>query len=301
VIDLDALTRAWWRAVGRRVDLAGTEAWLVAPMSPSSVVDGRWQDESAAAVGGTLAASDPDAGLLADMSSLDGPGFAAARLHPAVRDFYEHTSNWQMEVWSAWHWWAKPGGELVARLFGRRVQQLALPTHPLDVAHGMDSSVTVVQDAEGVQRAAIWLRTLRRTGGTVYSGQYSVRTLPGADRPSVHVAFPLQDGNVQVFLRPGVGEDGSLVLESPPATTRRAFGTEGAYVTVRGRGHAYAAAVPVVEHFRVYVDERGALRCDHRLRLWSATALRLHYKLDRSETQGCEDQSARQGRQVPSP
>jgi hypothetical protein len=40
--------------------------------------------------------------------------------------------------------------------------------------------------------------------------------------------------------------------------------------------------VPLHETFRVYVDAHGVLRTDHELRLWSAWAVRLHYKLERS-------------------
>ena len=45
---------------------------------------------------------DPAAGLLPSMSLLDGPGFDARRLRPEIRDFYEHTAAWRMEVWTAW-------------------------------------------------------------------------------------------------------------------------------------------------------------------------------------------------------
>lgn len=38
-----------------------------------------------------------------------------------------------------------------------------------------------------------------RRGDHVYSGCYSTRELPGSEQPSVHVAFPLEAGNVQVF------------------------------------------------------------------------------------------------------
>src|SRR6185312_6163601 len=108
------------------------------------------------------------------------------------------------------------GGELISRLFGRRVQQLALPTRALEVAHGIDSKVVHLLDANGDQRAAGWLRTLAATGDFIYSGCYSTRLVPGADRPLVHVAFPLESGNVQVFLRPDVQKDGSLTLTSTP-------------------------------------------------------------------------------------
>jgi hypothetical protein len=157
------------------------------------------------------------------------------------------------------------------------VQQLALPTRPLDVAHGMDSEVRVVRDGAGRQVAAAWLRTLRATGEYVYSGAYGARRLPGADRASVHVAFPLESGNVQVFLRPEHGADGSLRLESPAGR----FGGDGAYVLVEQGARHFAARAPVHESFHVHVDPHGVLRTDHVLRLWSATAVRLHYRLER--------------------
>ncbi|ANS79743.1 YndJ [Serinicoccus hydrothermalis] len=273
--NLDRLTRRFWRVSGRPVDLAGTESWLAAPMSVGPTVGDAWVRAAAAAHGGE-AVERPGAGLLADMGALDGPGFRAADLRPQVRDFYEHTADWRMEVWTQWNPLFQPGGELVSRLFGRRVQQLALPTRPLDVARGMDSRVTLITDEQGRQRAAAWLRTLRATGEYVYSGCYSTRLLPGGTRPSVHVTFPLESGNVQVFLRPRVLPGGDLELSSPAGR----FGENGAYVVVDEAG-THAARVPIHESFRVYVDDEGVLRTDHALRLWSARAVRLHYKLTR--------------------
>jgi hypothetical protein len=274
---LDLGSRKFWRLTGRRVDLDGPEWWLQAPVSRSPKVTDEWLEAEATRHGGVLQPDDPDAGLLPSMSRLDGPGFDAERLRPEIRDFYEHTAAWRMEVWTGWSPLFWPGGELVARLYGRRVEQLALPMRPLDVAHGMDSQVTLIHDRRGTQVAAAWMRRLRGTGRHVFSGSYSARTLPGASRPSVHVAFPLESGNVQVFLRPSVNDDGGLVLESPPGR----FGQDGAYVVVHDV-RDYAARVPLHETFRVYVDQHGVLRTDHELRLWNAWAVRLHYKLERA-------------------
>ncbi|KXK61312.1 hypothetical protein AWW66_14330 [Micromonospora rosaria] len=273
---LDPATRAWWRLVGRPVDLDGEHRWLDAPMCGPGPVGGSWLAAEAERVGGTVREDVTDGGLLSSMSVLDGAEFRAADLDPAVRDFYEHTAGWRMEVWAQWSALFQPGGELVSRLFGRRVQQLALPTRPLDVAHGMDSRVVHLLDADGAQHAAGWLRTLSATGEYVYSGCYSHRLLPGSAQPSVHVAFPLEAGNVQVFLRPAVRADGSLVLTSGAG----AFGEDGAYVVVRHGRRAYAARVPIHERFHVYRDRRGVLRTDHELRLYRAQALRLHYRLE---------------------
>ena len=272
---LDVGSRAFWTLTGRGVDLEGDERWLDGPVRGASGVGSGWRAAAAARQGGSVAEADPGAGLLPSMSVLDGPGFDAARLHPAVRDFYEHTASWQMEVWSAWSPLFWPGGEVVARLWGQRVEQLALPMRPLDVAHGMDSVVTPILDAHGDQVAAAWTRALRSSGRTVFSGAYSTRTLPGADRPSVHVTFPLESGNLQVFLRPSHVADGGLLLES----SGERFGDDGAYVVVTGR-RSHAAKVPLRETFHVYVDPHGTLRTDHVLRMWGMSALRLHYKLE---------------------
>jgi hypothetical protein len=290
---LDRGTRTFWRLIGRPVELAGTERWLDAPTHRASRVADGWLPEAAAAHGGTLGGQE-DVGLLADMSDLDGPDFSAAELSPRVRDFYEHTSRWRMEAWTQWNPLFQPGGELVSRLFARRVQQLALPTRPLDVAYGLDSEVVPIVGPDGRQRAAGWLRTLRATGEHVYSGCYSTRLLPGSQQPSVHVAFPLEAGNVQVFLRPRVVRGGALKLSSPVGP----FGQDGAYVVVDVRGRTYAARAPIDETFVVYVDGEGALRTDHVLRLWSCPVVRLHYKLDKPRTAGARGAGARAGAQA---
>ena len=271
---LDRAARAFWRVTGRPVDLAGRHRWLAAPTHDGETVGDAWLQAAAASYGGAVREQE-GAGLLADMALLDGPHFSAAALRPEVRDFYEHTSAWRMEVWTQWNPLFQPGGEVISRYFGRRVQQLALPTRPLDVALGMDSRVATIVDAGGEQRAAGWLRTLRSTGEYVYSGCYSTRLLPGTGQPSVHVAFPLQAGNVQVFLRPKVLPGGALELSSPAGV----FGQDGAYVVVQRGNRTHAARAPIHELFRVYVDPEGTLRTDHTLRLWSATVVRLHYKL----------------------
>jgi len=263
--------------VGRPVDLDGEHTWLRAPMASESVVRDNWLAETARAAGGTLSHDVAEGGLLEDMARLDGPGFSAADLHPDVRDFYEHTASWRMEVWTGWEPLFWPGGEVISRLFGKRVGQLALPMRSLDVAHGMDSRVSLITDAEDRRVGAAWLRTLRSTGDFVYSGCYSHRRLPGAERDSIHVAFPLEEGNVQVFLRPEADADGSLWLHSGAGP----FGADGAYVVVRHREREHASRAPIRERFHVYLDAEGVLRTDHELRLWGARVVRLHYRLDR--------------------
>ena len=276
--DVDRATRRFWRGVGRPVDL-DTVPWLQAPTHTAGPVGDGWLDATATAVGGRVVRDDDTAGLVPDLGALDGPRFAAADLHPLVRDFYEHTAAWRMEAWSQWSPLAAPGGSLIAWAFGRRVQQLAIPVHPLEVSRGIDSRVLPVLDAAGEQVWAGWLRRLRATDDILFSGAYRTTRVPGHEGPVVHVAFPLELGNVQVFLAPSARADGALVLDSGPG----AFGAPGAYVLVldeEGRHHCSRA--PVHERFVVFVDDEGVLRTDHDLRVGPLRSLRLHYRMTRA-------------------
>ena len=195
-----------------------------------------------------------------------------------MRDFYEHTSRWHMDVWAEWSPLFWPAGELVSRLFAKRIQQLALPMRALDVAHGMDSSVTVIHDASGDQASAGWIRRLRSTGDPVFSGAYRTNRLPSSDRASVHVTFPLESGNLQVYLRPRIDGDGSLWLDSPlaaSATTAPTSSSGSAGATSRRGCRCMSRSTSISA-------ARGVLRTDHVLRLWRRTVVRLHYKLVRS-------------------
>lgn len=118
---------------------------------------------------------------------------------------------------------------------------------------------------------------MRATGATVFGGCYGTARLPAADQPSIRVVFPLPNGSLTVLLCPEALPDGALLLTSPPGP----FGAPGAYLVVRpeAAAHGWARRVPLPEQFRVFVDDRGDLRCDHRLCLGTAEILRLHYRL----------------------
>lgn len=235
-----------------------------------------WLAREAFRVGGTLVEG---GGLIGDFGQLAGDGFDPSLLDAPVVDFYEHTSQWRLEVWSQWSPAVWPFAWLLSALFARRLQQLSLPLRPLDAARGIDSRVVTVVSDDGRQLGAAWLRTLRSTGQVVYSGWYGTAQLPRSTRPSIRVVFPLPNGSVNVFLRPDIEPDGSLVLTSPLGE----FGDDGAYlVVVRAGGRtAWVRRAPLAERILVGTDDEGVLRTDHALDLWSIPAIRLHYRLER--------------------
>jgi hypothetical protein len=261
----------WVRATGRRVAF-NEHPWLRGPAGNPRLIADEWLPREAARLGSELVEG---GGLLDDMCSLAAPGFDPTRLARPVIQFYEHTAEWRMEVWSQW---CRPFAWLLFTVFAHRLQQLSLPLRPLDTALGLDSRVVVVRGDNGTQVGAGWLRTLRSTGAQVYSGWYGTARLPCSDGPRVRVAFPLPNGSVTVFLRPEVRADGALLLTSPLGS----FGDDGAYlIVVRADGHSgWVRRVPLAETFVVWVDEEGTLRTDHSLSLCRVPVLRLHYRLE---------------------
>lgn len=271
---LDRVTQAWVRRTGRKVSFA-TFPWLFGPTGDQNQIEDGWLRREAEHGGNLIEGG----GLLDRMTDLEGDGFDPALLAKPIVEFYERTSDWRMDVRSQWSAAAWPFGWLLTSVFSQRLGQLNLPLRSLDTAHGIDSRVVVVQNQNGSRLGAAWLRTLRATGRTIYSGWYGTTTLPESRRPSLRVVFPLPNGNVTVFLRPEVRPDGALVLASPVGP----FGTEGAYLAVVGcdRESRWVRRVPLAEEFVVSVDDEGTLRTDHTLSLWRVPVFRLRYRMTR--------------------
>lgn len=271
---LDAAAQIWMRATSRQID-PGAAPWLVGPAAGTDVVGHAWVEHEARNLGGHTSSGETH-GLLPSFDVLAGPLFDPSAVAAGVRDLYEHTSRRRIDLWSEWSPAAWPFGRAISALWSRRLQQLSLPTRPLDVSWGMDSTVVHLHDGSGVVVAAAWQRSMRKTRETTYSGLYGTTTLPGSDQPRVRVVFPLPRGWLPVFLSPTVGRDASLHPRSPLG----AFGAAGAYrVLVDDAASLFVRRIPILEHFHVYVDDEGDLRCDHDLRLRGVPAIALRYRM----------------------
>jgi len=274
---MDAAAQTWMTATSRRKPKS-TVQWLLGPAAGSDGVGDRWIDQAAAALGGHTSTG-PTHGLLPQFNLLAGDGFDPTHIDPRIVDFYEHTSCWGIDLWSEWSPLAWPFGRAITALWSHRLQQLSLPMRPLDVTFGMDSKVVHIHDQNDAVAASAWIRTMRKTGETTYSGQYGVVTRPGSNQPSVRVVFPLPQGCLPVLLRPSAAPDGSLHLDSPIGP----LGADGAYLVLEQDDDTVKVRrIPISEHFHLYVDEDGDVRADHSLRLFNIPAVKLHYRMRRS-------------------
>ena len=258
----------------RRADIA----WLVGPMGGDVIGDAPYRDV-AAAEGLAIERDARDGGLVPSLEALRGDGFDPARTQALVREFYEHTAAFAMDVWCQTYFPASLALYLLVKTISRQVDQLNFPLSPLDTAHGMVSEIISLRRRDGTVRYTGWFRTLAQQRRVLYTGFYMTERTPNVPGPCVKVVFPMPRGNATVVLRPQLRADGSLILDS----SGRRFGDAGFYrLQARGADRVRVWHIKSLkEHFHVYVDDRGVLRCDHGVRFLGMPVLRLHYKIFR--------------------
>jgi hypothetical protein len=154
-------------------------------------------------------------GLIPDFSGLEERNVDLAAVSPAVREFYEQTSEFELDAWSEWNGLFRPFGKALSWFFSSRLQQLNVPLSPLDASRGMTSSVVQMRDPQsGTVYQTAWVRELHGTGNVLYAGSYSICCIPGHPSPCVKVVFPLPNGNAVVLMKPEGHPDGSLTVRS---------------------------------------------------------------------------------------
>ena len=253
-------------------------SWLLGPLGGPRIGDATYR-EVCEAEGLSMERDARQGGLGPSFDVLGSPSFDAQRVHPSIRDFYQHTARYEMDVWSRVYFPASIGLWLLVKTISRQVNQLNFPLSPLDTARGMRSEIIMLRTPDGAVRYTGWLRQLAQDELVVYTGFYMTETSPTLGMRCVKVVFPMPNGNATVVLRPKLDADGSLILDS----SGKRFGDAGFY-RVQGRGPDRVRVWQIKtlkEHFRVFVDDRGVLRCDHSVRFLGLPVLRLHYKMFR--------------------
>jgi hypothetical protein len=260
----------------RRADIP----WLIGPVGGAVIGDAPY-GEVATSEGLTVERRSRDGGLVPSFEQLRGDGFDPAQTHSLVREFYERTTEFGMDVWSETYFPASIGLWLLVTTISRQVNQLNFPLSPLDTARGMSSEIILLRRPDRSIRYTGWFRTVGTEARVLYTGFYMTEQTPREPCPSVKVGFPMPRGNATVILRPIVLGDGSLRLDS----SGKKFGDAGFYrIQARDADRVRVWHIKSLkELFHVFVDNQGVLRCDHSVRFLGFPVLRLHYKMFRRE------------------
>ncbi len=189
----DWVTQRWVCATGRRVSLA-TDRWLDGPIGGTRKI-GKHFFDAYAAERNLETVRDGVRGLIPDFQRLEAGDSSLKTIAVEVKQFYEQTSEFDLDAWSEWHGLFRPFGRALSLLFSSRLQQLNVPLSSLDSAKGMTSNVDQMRDpvsGEIVQTA--WIRELIATENVLYAGSYSLCAIPGQHGSCVKVVFRCPTG-----------------------------------------------------------------------------------------------------------
>jgi hypothetical protein len=233
----------------------------------------------AAVIGGDYRADAPDVGIVASFEELAGPGFDPAGVDPRVREFYEHTTRFSLEIVPRWRLWVRPGYLLYRGLVARPLGQANVPMNQRETQRGIRSRIdTISPDGGGVVGIRGWIRSFADTDEPIYVGIYT--TYRHAGRGYVSVGFPLPQASFTATLVPEPRPDGGLVL-----TSRSDLDHPGHYLTHIDPGSGELTTVAVhgfAERLDVYVRD-GALRAEHAFWVFGLPFLVLHYDIRRKD------------------
>lgn len=228
-------------------------------------------------LGGTYVRDAADAGIVAALDELAGPDLDPAAVDPRVREFYEHTTRFALDIVPEWRTWVRPGYLLYRSFVATPLGQANVPMNQRQALRGVDSRIdTIDVDRDEIIDIRGWVRSFAATGEPIYVGIYT--TYRHDDRGYVSVGFPLPHSSFTATLVPRARADGGLVL-----TSRSPLPHAGHYLTFIEPGSRELTTLGVPgfsEELDVYVDE-GELRADHAFWIFGLPFLVLRYRIRR--------------------
>ena len=127
--------------------------------------------ELAATLGGSYVADAPDTGIIASLDLLAGPQFDPGSVDPQVREFYEHTTRFALDIDPEWRLWVRPGYLLYRTLVARPLGQASVPMNQREAQRGVRSRIDTISDATGEGVAVRgWIRSFADNDEPIYVG-----------------------------------------------------------------------------------------------------------------------------------
>ena len=251
--------------------------FIVPRESRSRYVGTGYFRELAGVLGGRYVADAPDVGIVASVDDLAGPDLDPAAIDPQVREFYEHTTRFTLDIVPQWRLWVRPGYLLYRTVVARPLGQANVPMNQRETQRGIRSRIdTISSGDDGTVAIRGWIRSFADTDEPIYVGIYT--TYRDGGRGYVSVGFPLPQASFTATLLPLGRPDGGLVL-----TSRSDLDQPGhylAYIDPASRELTVLAVRGFAEQLDVYVRD-GELRAEHAFSVFGLPFLVLHYRIHR--------------------
>jgi hypothetical protein len=228
-------------------------------------------------LGGGYVGEAPDVGIVASLDELAGPDFDPATVDPQVREFYEHTTRFRLDIIPRWRLWVRPGYLLYRTLVARPLGQANVPMNQRETQRGIRSRIdTITLPGQDVVAVRGWIRSFTDTDEPIYVGIYTTYRHDG--RGYVSVGFPVPQGSFTATLQPRSRPGGGLIL-----TSRSDLDHPGhylAYIDPVSRELTALAVHGFAEQLDVYLND-GELQAEHAFSVFGLPFLVLHYRMYR--------------------
>ena len=226
-------------------------------------------------LGGTYHADTADVGIVASLDELAGPDFDPGAVDSRVREFYEHTTRFSLDIVPEWRRWVRPGYLLYRSVLARPLGQASVPMNQREALRGIRSRIdTITLDREDVIAVRGWIRSFADNDEPIYVGIYT--TYRHGGRGYVSVGFPLPQASFTATLEPRPRPGGGLVL-----TSRSELDHPGHYLTYIDPATRELTTLAVhgfAEQLDVYVED-DELRAEHAFWVFGLPFLVLHYRI----------------------
>ena len=235
--------------------------------------------ELAEELGAHYTADVADAGIVASLDALAGPGLDPDQVDPLVREFYEHTTRFALDIVPQWRAWVRPGYLLYRTAVARPLGQASIPMNQREAQRGIRSRIDTITGVDATVSVRGWIRSFADDDEPIMTGIYTTYTHKGCGY--VSVGFPVPEGSFTATLLPQSRPDRGLTL-----TSRVHDGQAGHYLTYvdTAADGLTALAVPgFQEQLDVFVED-GALRAEHAFWVFGFPFLTLHYRIARKPT-----------------
>jgi len=276
----DWFTQQWVILWGQRIDQKSA-SWLMGPFGDIGTIGDDFIDTFAQREGLKVARNTQSKGLIASIRNLNLSRDAYRRLSKEIKDFYENTTQYEFKFSVHWNPVFRLFGKLVTILFSKRIRQLNIPTNNFEKPLPINSEIiTLVDPRSEKTRHTIWYRTFGSNKSVLYSGIYTICTLPSG-KVCVKAVFPLPKGNATVIMLPSVGANGELSLTA----SGRKFGDPGFYFLLEDfRGKLWSQYLRSFRDHLVVHSCAGKIVAKQILTLWNIKVLQFEYEMSRIHT-----------------
>ncbi|KAA5534469.1 hypothetical protein F0919_07550 [Taibaiella lutea] len=273
----DWITQQWVIFRGRKID-PNEVSWLMGPFGNLDVIGEDFIHQLAEKEGLIIDKETKARGLISSINKLNLQEVELSNLSRDIIDFYENTADYALDFSVKWDPFFKIFGVLLNKLFSNRINQLNIPTKNIKDDELLKSEIITLIDPKSYQvKYTFWFRSIQSSGQVIYSGAYGISTLPSG-KTCIKAVFPLPNGNATVLMKPGVGTNGELILDS----SGKEFGDAGFYFLLKdSKGIYWSQFIRSFRDKLIVRQEHDCISAEQVLTLWHQNVLRFNYKIKR--------------------